>query len=47
MSMYKKFKSVLPVTEKISQKIVSLPIHPNLTDKQIHFIINAVNKYSN
>ncbi len=47
MTMYKKFKSVLPETEKISKTIVSLPIHPNLTNKQIHFIIDTVNKHSN
>lgn len=47
MTMYKKFKSILPITEKISKNIVSLPIHPNLTNKQIHFIIDTVNKHSN
>jgi perosamine synthetase len=47
MTMYKKFKSILPVTEKFSKTIVSLPIHPNLTNKQINFIIHAVNKHSN
>ncbi len=47
MTMYKKFKAILPVTEKIAKTIVSLPIHPNLTNTQIHFIIDAVNKHSN
>jgi|TARA_B110000467_G_scaffold29583_1_gene26615 dTDP-4-amino-4,6-dideoxygalactose transaminase len=47
MTMYKKFKAVLPITEKISKNIVSLPIHPNLTDKEIYFIIDTVNKNLN
>jgi len=45
MTLYKKFKTMLPVTEKISKDIVSLPIHPNLTDKDIYFIIDSVNKF--
>jgi len=36
----------LPITEKISKKIVSLPIHPNLSESDIDKIINCVNKFS-
>ena len=39
-------KSKLPVTEKIARNIVSLPIHPNLTDDNIDKIIKLTNKFS-
>ncbi|BDQ31802.1 DegT/DnrJ/EryC1/StrS family aminotransferase [Nitrosopumilus zosterae] len=42
-SFYKS-KIKLPVTEKISNEIVSLPTHPNLTGKDVEKIINTVNK---
>ncbi|MBA4717712.1 MAG: DegT/DnrJ/EryC1/StrS family aminotransferase [Nitrosopumilus sp.] len=45
MSMYKNNRK-LPITEKISKQIVSIPIHPNLTNSQTNKIINAINKYS-
>jgi len=35
----------LPVTEKIGKEIVSLPIHPNLSENEINQIISAVNKF--
>tara|TARA_B100000586_G_scaffold19500_1_gene12926 strand:- start:3242 stop:3433 length:192 start_codon:yes stop_codon:yes gene_type:complete len=37
----------LPITEKISKKIVSLPIHPNLTENDIDKIIVNVNRFAN
>ncbi len=40
-------KLKLPVTEKITRNIVSLPIHPNLTDNDIDKIIKLTNKFSN
>ena len=39
-------KSKLPVTEKITKSIVSLPIHPNLTDDNIDKIIKLTNQFS-
>ena len=42
-SFYKK-KTSLPITEKISKEIVTIPIHPNLTDNQITKIISNINK---
>ena len=36
----------LPVTEEIGKKIVSLPIHPNLTNSDVDKIIKSVNKYA-
>ena len=36
----------LPITDFVSQKIVSLPMHPNLSDYDISKIIKLVNKFS-
>lgn len=44
MTLYKKLKSYLPITEKISKQIVSIPMHPNLTDSQVQFVIDSINK---
>ncbi|QLH05763.1 DegT/DnrJ/EryC1/StrS family aminotransferase [Nitrosopumilus ureiphilus] len=44
-SMYAK-NNTLPITEKIANEIVSIPIHPNLSDDEIEKIINSVNKFS-
>lgn len=44
-SLYKG-QNKLPVTEKISKEIVSLPIHPNLSESDVDRIINCVNKFS-
>ena len=45
MSYYKN-KKPLPITEKISNEIVTIPIHPNLTDNQLSKIVRFVNKFS-
>lgn len=45
MSMYSDDVK-LPVTEKISQQIVTLPTHLNLTEENINKIIESVNKFS-
>jgi perosamine synthetase len=42
MSFYKN-KFSLPVTEKIGKEIVSIPIHPNLSDDDVDFIIKSIN----
>jgi len=44
MSMYKQ-KLKLPKTEKAGREIVSIPIHPNLTNDDIEFIIKNVNDF--
>ncbi len=44
MSMYKKYKAYLPITEKIGNQIVSLPTHPNLKDEDVSYIISEINK---
>ena len=42
MSFYKS-KKKLPITDNIAKKIVTIPIHPKLSDKEINHIINTVN----
>jgi len=44
LSMYKK-KLSLPMTNYISDKIVSIPIHPNLSSNDVSYIIDSVNKF--
>jgi len=44
MSLYKN-KEKLPVTEKISNQIVTIPIHPNLNDDQQGKIVHYINKF--
>ncbi|MBV9706807.1 MAG: DegT/DnrJ/EryC1/StrS family aminotransferase, partial [Chloroflexi bacterium] len=37
---------LLPVTESVSQRIVSLPMYPELTEEQISHVINAIKKHA-
>ena len=44
--MFKKFSNeVFPIAKKVSQKIISLPLHHALTIKQQDYIIDKVNNY--
>ena len=45
MSMYKT-KKRLPVTELIGKQIVTIPMHPNLSERDIDRIIFCVNKFA-
>jgi dTDP-4-amino-4,6-dideoxygalactose transaminase len=36
----------LPITEKIHQEVLSLPLHPMLTDEEVSTIIEAVNNFT-
>ncbi len=45
MSFYKS-STKLPVTEEAGKHIVSLPIHPNLADKDVDKIIKLTNQFS-
>ena len=45
MTMYKSTKK-LPITDKISNQIVSIPIHPNLSQKDTDRIISLINKFA-
>ena len=42
MKMYQ-ISNKLPITEKAGKEIVTIPIHPNLSESQIEKIINSVN----
>ena len=46
MSLYKS-KIRLPNTEKVGKEIVTLPIHPNLSKKELDFVIKNVNEFIN
>ena len=35
----------LPVTERISAEVISLPMYPELTDEEVQYVIEAVKKY--
>lgn len=45
MSYYKNFKTHLPVTEEVGREIVTLPMHPNLSDEDVDFVIKNVNYF--
>ena len=45
MSFYKRSNKILN-TEKAGKEIVTIPIHPNLTQFQIEYITKTVNKFS-
>jgi dTDP-4-amino-4,6-dideoxygalactose transaminase len=39
-------EGMLPITEAVTQQIVSLPMYPELTREQVAYIIDAVRKYA-
>jgi len=44
--LFKKFyKKLLPVTEDFGERGLNLPLHPNLTDKEVEYIIDKVKKF--
>ena len=45
MTFYKN-STKLPITEQVGKQIVSLPIHPNLTDNDVNKIIKLTNQFS-
>ena len=38
-------KIMLPVTEKVCSEVISLPLYPELTKKEISYIINTIKKF--
>lgn len=43
---YEEYKNIkLPIAESLQEKILSLPIYPSLSDKEIEYIIDFVNKW--
>ena len=43
LTSYYKKNEKLPITEKVAREVVTLPMHPNLTEEEIEFIIKTVN----
>ena len=35
----------LPITEKFSKEILSLPINPYMTDEEVNFVIKKINEF--
>lgn len=35
----------LPVTEKLAKEIVRLPLYPEMTNKEVEYVINSINEY--
>lgn len=45
---YAKFgagRGSLPVTEQVSERVVNLPVHPHLSDEQVHHVISSVKSF--
>jgi perosamine synthetase len=40
-----KYRCKLPVTEKVSQQVLSLPIYPSVTTKEIDYIIEEISSF--
>ena len=47
LSYYNKNKVSLPITEKIYKNLITLPLHPEITVKQINIICKVLNKLLN
>ncbi|HHU4276829.1 TPA: DegT/DnrJ/EryC1/StrS family aminotransferase, partial [Escherichia coli] len=44
---YKQFNSIsLPLTEKIHNEVLSLPMDPTLSEEEIQKVVNAVNGFT-
>ncbi len=43
---YYRTKSKLPVTDRIGKEIVTIPIHPNLNNDDVDYIVKSINKFS-
>ena len=37
-------KNDLPITEEIAQKVLTLPLYPSLTKKEMDYIISTIEK---
>lgn len=46
MKLYNNNKTKLPVTENAGSSIITIPIHPNLTQDNLTEIVKLVNKYA-
>ena len=39
------YKGKLPITERVSNEVVSLPIYPQMTNEQVHYVINCIREF--
>jgi dTDP-4-amino-4,6-dideoxygalactose transaminase len=47
MAAYKqKSDPALPITENVGRQIITIPIHSNLNDDHVSYIIEAANKFA-
>jgi len=42
--IYKNMKSLCPVSEKVCNEILSIPVHPSLTTGDLNYICNSINE---
>lgn len=42
---FKKYSTTLPNTEKTVKQIVSLPVHPNLTEKEVQYVVKKIKAF--
>ncbi len=40
-----KYECDLPVTEEISQKVISLPMYPNIKERDMDFIVHKIKEF--
>ena len=45
LSFYGAKKGMLPVTEKLHKELLSLPLHPGLTDADVNYVIDRVKEF--
>ena len=39
------YKGKLPITERVSNEVVSLPIFPQMTNEQVHYVVNCIREF--
>ena len=50
LHLYKQFGQVrkhLPVAERLNKELLNLPLHPNLSDKDLEFVIDKIKGFNN
>jgi perosamine synthetase len=39
-------KGICPIAEEVSKRVISIPIHPSLTEKELQYIVSVINEVS-
>ena len=47
LSLFKKYKAKTPNADYLSDRSISIPIHPYLENKEIKYIIDKINQFLN